>query len=71
MGAHTHIPPPCPTWVPAPVGALVWQRFSPLPHHPCGVAVVLREQRSGSEGRDRLPALLCLTWGKSWAGVTG
>ena len=50
-----------PAWVLAPVGALVWQHFPLLPHHPCGVAVVLRERRSRSEGRDHPPALLCLT----------
>lgn len=54
-------------WLLAPMGALVWQHFSPVPYHPCGVAVVLREWRSGSEGHDHPPVLLCLTWDKPCA----
>lgn len=60
------LPRLAPAWVLAPMGALVWQRFPRLPH-PCGVTAGLGEWKSMSEGRDRPPALLCLTWGKSRA----
>lgn len=39
----------------------------PTPYHLCVVAVMLRKWRVRSEGCNHPPALLCLTWDKSWA----
>lgn len=58
-------PLPCPCLCAGTCGCLAV--LLPTPYHLCGVAVMLRKWRIRSEGCNHPPALLCLTWDKSWA----